>query len=333
MKPFNNTSLRRKTTINLAEALGRYLAEISSKKRGGYNEKSLAKAWLNTPLATRPIGKITNIDITRIRDDWLTTLKPATVVRRLAIISHLYTIARKDWGLTRLANPVELVRRPTVSNARSRRLYEHIKLRGISTKECPLNELDWLIRATSSRHLPIIMVLAVETGMRRSEIVGIRRENIDLVHGIIFLAMTKNGESRYVPLTPIARELLRQFVADKPLKGRIFPISPEAITRAFIRSRVKARKQYEQLCKQHGRRPRQEYFNDLRFHDLRHESTSRLATVFDAHELAKVTGHKDTRMLLRYYHPNGRELAQKLSRSKLGKRQREKLRQHQVSIL
>lgn len=285
---------------------------------------------MRTTLSQRPIGSILSTDLTRIRDEWLQHLKPSTVVRRLALISHLYTVARKDWSMPMLANPVQLVRRPVVQNGRTRRIYTRIMLRGVSAQECPRNELQWIVRATRSRELPIIIVLAVQSGMRRSEIAGIRRENIDLVHGTIFLSMTKNGESRYVPLTPLAKHLLRQYVADKPSKGRIFAGTPEAITRAFIRARRKARRQYEDLCHKYKRTPREEYFVDLRFHDLRHESTSVLATVFEMHELAKVTGHKDTRMLLRYYHPHGRELAKKLTRSALGKRQLEKLRQERV---
>lgn len=326
MKTISRKGLRRKTTPTLSEALDRYLAEVSITKRGGDNEHSLARAWRRTTLSQRPIGSVFASDLNRIRDEWLKSLKPATVVRRLALLSHLYTVARKDWGMTLLANPVQLVRRPVVQNGRTRRLYTRIMLRGVSVAECPRNELEWLLRSTRSQELPTIIMLAVETGMRRSEIAGIRRENIDLVHGTIFLSMTKNGDSRHVPLTPLAKHLLRKFVENKPTRGLIFCISPEAITRAFIRARLKARRQYEDLCRKYGRKPRDEYFMDLRFHDLRHESTSVLATVFEMHELAKVTGHKDTRMLLRYYHPHGRELAQKLTRSALGKRQLEKLR-------
>ncbi len=311
----------------MTEALERYLSEISAHKRGGYNEYSLARVWFRSPLSQRQIGSIFNTDLIRLRDDWLSRLKPATVVRRLALLSHMYTVARKDWGMPMLANPVQLVRRPVVENSRTRRLYEHIKLRGIPDDVCPRTELEWLIRSTRSKELPTVMLLAAETGMRRSEIAGIRRENLDLVHGTIFLSMTKNGDSRYVPLTPFAKDILRRFVVNKSGKGRIFSITPEATTRAFIRARQKARRDYEALCHRFGRKPREEYFNDIRFHDLRHESTSRLASVFEMHELAKVTGHKDTRMLLRYYHPHGRELALKLARSTLGKKQQQKLRE------
>tara|TARA_R110000851_G_scaffold333531_2_gene514920 strand:- start:868 stop:1878 length:1011 start_codon:yes stop_codon:yes gene_type:complete len=330
MKTISRKSPRRKTTPTLDQALDRYLTEVSQTKRSGDAETSLARAWRKTPLAQRPIGSILNTDLIRMRDDWLTKYKPATVVRRLALISHLYTVARKDWAMPLLANPAQLVRRPTVQDGRTRRIFTRIMLRGVSVQECPRNELEWIVQATRSRELPIIVMLAVETGMRRSEIAGIRRENVDLVHGTIFLSMTKNGESRFVPLTPLAKHVLRQYLANKPTRGRIFSISPEAITRSFIRARRKARRQYEELCRKYQRKPREEYFTDLRFHDLRHESTSVLATVFEMHELAKVTGHKDTRMLLRYYHPHGRELAKKLTRSNLGKRQLEKLRQERM---
>jgi len=58
--------------------------------------------------------------------------------------------------------------------------------------------------------------------------------------------------------------------------------------------------------------PAQNFLVDLRFHDLRHEATSLLAAIFPMHELAKITGHKDPRMLMRYYHPKAEELAKRL---------------------
>ena len=169
--------------------------------------------------------------------------------------------------------------------------------------------------------------------MRRSEVVGIQREHLDLMHGVIHLPHTKNGRARDVPLTPLAREALRRWVTGKPMRGRIFAMRPGSVTRAFIRARRRARLRYEALCRHHGRRPNTAYFRDLRFHDLRHEGTSQLATVFQIHELAKVNGNVDTRMLLRYYHPHGRELAQKLARSPLGKRQLEQLRRERLEGL
>lgn len=316
----------------LAEALDRYLNEVSAGKKGHVQECSVARAWLGTRLAQRRVDRIRNTDLIQIRDAWLSDRAASTVVRRLAFLSHVYTVIRKDWGFPALANPVQLVRRPAVDDARDRRLFDRITLRGVSEDECPRQELDWIIRESHSAELPTIIIVAKETGMRRSEVAGIRRENLDLVHGVVHLPHTKNGRARDVPLTPVAKEELRRWVAGKPMRGPIFTMKPGSITRAFIRARRRARQRYEGVCRRHGRRPSAAYFNDLRFHDLRHEGTSQLATVFQIHELAKVNGNVDTRMLLRYYHPNGRELAKKLARSSLGKRQLEEIRRQREAL-
>lgn len=317
---------RRKTYPTLTEAFTRYEQEVSRFKKSATQELSIMKCWRNTFLANRTLNRIRHTDLKRLRDEWLQNRKPATVVRRLALLSHLFTVARKEWDFTMLANPVQLVSRPTVDDARDRRLFERIKLRGISTEECPTHELEWIIKATRSKELPTILVLAVETCMRRSEIVGIQRQDVDLMHSVVRLRDTKNGQSRDVPLTPVAREALRKWLAGKPLRGPIFEMQPGSVTRAFIRARDRAKRLYEKLCKTHNRRPKEHYFSDLRLHDLRHEGTSRLATVYAAHELAKITGHNSTKMLLRYYHPRGWELARKLTRSLLGRKQLLKLR-------
>ncbi|WP_301233943.1 site-specific integrase [Pandoraea cepalis] len=199
-------------------------------------------------------------------------------------------------------------------------------MRGVAAADCPRSELDWIIQSTSSKELPVIVTLAAETAMRRAEICHIRREHVDLMHGVVHLPDTKNGTSRDVPLTPWARESLRQYLAGRPTRGPIFTVTPGAATRAFIRARMRARTRYEDLCRSLGRRPNPLLFSDLRLHDLRHEATSVLAPIFQLHELAKISGHKSTRMLLRYYHPDGRELARKIARSPLGRKQSERIR-------
>lgn len=318
MKP---SRLRRAVPPTLSTAVTRYLAEVSPLKKSQSAEKSIAKVWLAARIASRPIDRIRNSDLIALRDEWATEKAASTVVRRLAFLSHVFTVARKDWGWTELANPVQLVRRPTVNDARDRRVIDSIRMRGVPESECPRSEIDWIIQSTSSKELPIVVTLAAETAMRRTEICTIRREHVDLLHGVIHLPDTKNGTSRDVPLTPWARESLRRYLAGRPTRGPIFTISPGAATRAFIRARLRARDSYEKVCRERGRRPNPAFFRDLRLHDLRHEATSVLAPIFELHELAKISGHKSTRMLLRYYHPDGRELARKIARSPLGRRQ------------
>ena len=94
--------------------------------------------------------------------------------------------------------------------------------------------------------------------------------------------------------------------------GRVFRIRSDAVTRAFERAVVRAREVYLSSCKDSRKKPDPRYLTDLRFHDLRHEATSRLADIFPLHELTKITGHKDPRMLMRYYHPRAEDLAKRL---------------------
>ena len=275
------------------------------------------------------MDRIRSSDLTELRDEWLKDRAPATVVRRMAFLSHVYTVIRKDWGFDQLANPVQVVRRPAIDDARDRRLFDRITLRGLSEEQCPRQELDWIIQATRSSELPTILTVA---GNRHAPLGSgghpARAPGPDAWRGPPAPPRTA---ARDVPLT-------RSRAGATPLghrqaDARSHLRDARARSRAPSSARRRARLRYEALCRHHGRRPNTAYFRDLRFHDLRHEGTSQLATVFQIHELAKVNGNVDTRMLLRYYHPHGRELAQKLARSPLGKRQLEQLRRERLEGL
>ncbi|MDS1141709.1 site-specific integrase [Pusillimonas sp. SM2304] len=316
----------RKSAPTLRSALALYVVEIASQKNSIKQAKSLERIWNSTRLASRTIASIKNLDLHQIMDEWLETLAPSTVCRRVAMISHMYTIARKKWGFDWIPNPVELVQLPAVDDARDRRLFDHMRLRGVSEDECPRNELDWIINATRSAQLPTILWLAVETAMRRAEITRIERQHIDLTRDTIYIPITKNREPRIVPLSPWAKYVLRLYLHGRPRRGPIFTLDPDGVTKAFIRARTKAKENYHALCAKYGRRPQPAYFDDLRFHDMRHEATSRLANVYQIHQLAKITGHKDPKMLLRYYHPDGYDLSRILAKSELGRRQLDYIR-------
>jgi integrase len=242
--------------------------------------------------------------------------------------------ARKEWGMESLSNPLELVRKPQPNNARTRRIAvakpadtpeageEAADQK--SSRDTPDDELARVIAATGSSFLPAIIRLAVETAMRHGEIVGLRWEHIDLQDRVAHLSKTKNGEPRDVPLSSKAVAVLEVLIPeenDDEQEGdeaeendsRVFKIRGDAVTRAFERAVERARKAYEDECKAAKVRPDPKYLLDLRFHDLRHEATSRLAAIFPMHELTKITGHKDPRMLMRYYHPRAKDLAKRLT--------------------
>ncbi|MEM5387904.1 site-specific integrase [Paraburkholderia phymatum] len=314
--------------VTLHEALRRYEAEISQGKKGSVQEASVLKVWTGIPLAKRSLASIRSVDVAKLRDEWLKDYKPATVLRRLAVLSHVFSVARKEWGMDSLPNPVELLRKPQPDNARTRRLVadsacETTKEDRNADRRAYDGELDRVAAASESALLPSIVWLAVETAMRRGEIVALRWEHVDLQHRVAHLPATKNGTARDVPLSSRAVTVLQSLKdsagARKPAKGArlepngpIFGIRSDAVTRAFERAVVRARKLYEDECRKAQGTPDTRFLVDLRFQDLRHEAVSRLASIFTLHELTKITGHKDPRMLMRYYEPRAEDLAKRL---------------------
>lgn len=267
-------------STTLREVLERYEREITPSKKGAAKEKSVIKKLLAEPLAARFMASIRGTDLAALRDQRLKIYSPKTVVNELALLSNVFNIARKEWGMESLSNPVEMVSKPRIKNARERRLSE--------------DELNKIIDNTGSRELPAIIRLLTETAMRRGELSKLRWENIDLKDRIAHLLDTKNGEDRTVPLSSRAMAALQAL--PRRIDGRVFGMSPDAITRAFSRA-----------CERTG-------IQDARIHDLRHEATSRLFEkgTLDMMEVASITGHKTLQMLKRYTHLKAKDLAQKL---------------------
>lgn len=299
-------------STTLTEALDRYTREVSIVKKGASAESYILKMLSALDLAKRPMASIRGSDIASLRDDWLEIYKPATVLRRLAVLSHVFSVARREWGMESLSNPVDLVRKPQPNNARTRRLAASPADETDSNRKTGDGELERVIAASGSEVLPAIICLAVETAMRRGEIVNLKWEHIDLKRRVAHLPATKNGTARDVPLSTRAIEALSERKSGRK-SGRVFAIRADAVTRAFDRAVTRARTQYELECVEADEQPDDRFLCDLRFHDLRHEATSRLADIFAMHELTKITGHKDPRMLIRYYHPAAAELAKRLA--------------------
>ncbi len=129
--------------------------------------------------------------------------------------------------------------------------------------------------------------------MRRGEILGLRWEHIDLQKRTAFVPITKNGQSRLVPLTVLALEILAKL--PRSIDGRVFPVNGPMLSAAIERARIKAD------------------LKDWHFHDLRHMAITRLAEKLpNLIELSAVSGHKSLAMLKRYYHPNAEQLARKI---------------------
>lgn len=274
---WRDSSEAERTTLH--EALERYGREVTALKRGKSQENYLVRLLADEPLARLTLARVRSADVAGAVDVWRKAgYAPATIARRLSIVSHVFETARKSWGMESLANPVRLIKLPQLRNARERRVSD--------------DELDVLCGATQSAILPAIVRLAVETGMRRGELVSLRWEYVDLGRRVLHIPDSKNGYPRDVPLSSRAASILGGI--PRNINGRVFDCREDTITQAMDRA-----------CERAG-------LENLRFHDLRHEATSRLAEKLSVHELAKVTGHRDLRMLMRYYHPRAEDLAKKL---------------------
>lgn len=278
---FVNLGLAERTIF--AEIIERYIVEVLPTMRGGKADYIRLKALARRPIAKLNMVALTPQKIAKHRDERLKEVAPATVIRELSYFSSIITYARKEWGIN-INNPIALVSKPKNPQGRSR------ILNNVET-----NALLEALKATGRRSiwmLPLVK-LALETAMRRSELLGLRWEHIDLSRRTIFLQLTKNGTSRTVPLSSGAIQILREM--PRNLDGRVFPLSHEVVSQAFNRARKRAG------------------VKDVRFHDLRHMAVTRLAERLpNLIELSAVSGHKSLAMLKRYYHPNAEQLAEKL---------------------
>lgn len=149
-------------------------------------------------------------------------------------------------------------------------------------------------------------MLALETAMRRGELLALDWDNIRLQDRVAYLPLTKNGSSRSVPLSSTAVAVLEGLTSNAAR-----PRFPHHRQRVGIRVCTRSNASEAHICR--GRRDRRPTFVDLHFHDLRHIAISRLAEKLpNVIELAAVSGHRDVRMLNRYYHVRAEDLAEKL---------------------
>ena len=265
----------------LGELLNRYLQNITPYKKGFENETYRINAWLRHPLAKRAISTIRGPDFAIWRDKRLKNGIGASTIRKdLSIISNLYNIAKTEWGFETIVNPIQSIRAPKLPKGRDRRLFS--------------GELQKLMSALEETHeVKVIVQLAIETGMRRAELLSIEWRNVDLKSRYLILPDTKNGESRVVPLSSKALAIFDGIYRGS--SANVFRTTPNAVTQAFRRACIRAG------------------LEDLRFHDLRHEATSRFFELgLNTMEVSAITGHKTLSMLKRYTHLKATDLALKL---------------------
>lgn len=274
----------RPATVRLADLLSRYEREVSSRKKGSSSESYRLRAMMADSIAATPLDKLTTARLADYRDDRLTKVGPSSIRRELAILAHCLEVARREWGLGLTVNPMAELRLPSAAPNRERRVTpEEVQRLALALRKC------------RNKLLVSVVNLAIHTGMRRSELLGLTWRNVDLKRGLAFLPDTKNGHSRHVPLSPAAREVLTELDQGGPA-DRVLPMSANAVRLSW--ERLKRRAKVE----------------GLHFHDLRHEAISRFFEAgLSVPEVSLISGHRDPRMLLRYTHLRPEAVAQRFA--------------------
>ena len=255
------------------------LPKLKSHKIVTYKLNFLSRLWLGEII----VVNLTKGHLEQFCKDRKLVVKDGTIKSELMLIKRIVKIATDKWNYGIPFNAFYGIELPSPHKPRNRR----------ATQE----ELSILIAHANKQrntYISTIIQFAVETGMRRSEILKLKWIDVNLKTRIASLYDTKNGDERHIPLTKTAVQLLYNLTQ---LSDFVFPISANCLRLAWERCRKKSN------------------IKGLRFHDLRHEAVSRYFEMgLSVPEVALISGHKDVRQLFRYTHLKPESLIAKYSK-------------------
>ena len=268
------------TRHTMAELTDRYSRDVlPTKAESTRTTQQRQLDWWREELGTFTLADCTPAVIAEARDNRARQSSGPTANRYLAVLSHAFTVARKEWGWVE-SNPVFAVTKAKEPRGRVRFLSDDER-----------EQLLAACRTSPSKWLYPVVILALSTGMRSGEVMGLTWGRVDMKHGRILLEDTKNNERRVIPLVGHALVLLQEHAKVRRIDtellwpGQRSPDKPVNLQHPWEDAVAKAS------------------LEDFRFHDLRHSAASYMlmngATIA---ELAEVLGHKTLQMVKRYSH-------------------------------
>jgi integrase len=311
---FRGLEARRRT---LGEAIDRYLLEELPRKRNGSTHRSNLPYWrkhlghlkladITPAILVEYRGKLSRETFTRANpQSSRTTLNegeeprrfrrsPGTVNRYLAVLSHVFTVARKEWHWVS-HNPFEGVAKLREGRGRVRFLSEE--------------ERTALLRETAKDPvLHAFVVLALSTAARAGELWNLKWQDVDLKEGRLLLRVTKNATARTAWLHAEARRLLTEHGKIRHLGQALVFVSPSG-------RRYHCEKLFRTACEAAG-------IENFRFHDLRHSAATYLAREGASEQQLKAIGGWKSGVVSRYVHlaaTETRDVVQKMNEKILGK--------------
>ena len=273
-----SSEARRRT---LADAIDRYLTVTlpHAKRRKNASEQTRLLNWWREELGSKPLVSITPTVIAEVRDKLTRAesrgkpLSGSTINRRITALSGVLTVAVKEYGWI-AKNPIANVARLEDSKGRERFLSDVERQRLLA--ECEHSECA---------ALSAVVQLALATGARKGELLGLQWTGVDLDRRKMRLLDTKNGDSRTIPLAPTAVSVLKHWRSGRVPAGAVFPLGKATLDKAWQAARDAAG------------------LHDVRFHDLRHTAASYLAmSGASLMDIAAILGHKTLAMVKRYSH-------------------------------
>lgn len=275
---FKNCKLAEQTIV--AELLDRYLECPLLSDANSRSSRSRCKP-LRTHLGRFTLRTLSSQHLAQYRDQRLEVASDMTVIHELNLLHRVLVLATSEWGIA-LLEDIPTVRLPKRPTGRVRRLNP--------------NEENALHRAMVEHpNLEDIVNIAIETGMRRGELVTIKWADIDFTKSTLNIPETKTDVPREIPLSSKATQILKTR-SETSADRYVFPMDAGVVTREFTSA-----------C-------RRASIENLRFHDLRHEAISRFFEQgLNVIEVASISGHRTLDMLNRYTHPRAEDLAVKLN--------------------
>jgi hypothetical protein len=269
----------------LSDLIDRYIKDILIRKPQSIAAQKAQLLWWKDKIGEYILSDVTPGLIAEQRDKLANAMSarnkitsPATVNRYMASLSHAFSIAVREWEWVE-DSPIRKISKLKEPRGRVRFLSDDER-----------NKLLDICINSSYPHLHLIVVLALSSGARKMEILGLKWQDISFERNIITLYQTKNNEIRTISITSMVLELLKEHSKVRHINSDfIFPskngLKPIDITRPWEAALRKAN------------------IEDFRFHDLRHSAASYLAmSGASLAEIAEVLGHKTLQMVKRYSH-------------------------------
>ena len=263
----------------VSDAIDRYMRDVLVRKAEGTRLNQAAQLkWWRHAIGDLKLDEVTPALLVEARDELSRGRSAATVNRYLAALSHVFTQCAGEWQWLRYHPMRGVVQRLKEPPGRVRYLDRD-----------EIEDFLAACRQSSNSSLFPVVLIALSTGMRRGEILGLRWKDVSLERRLIVLSKTKNRERRGIPITEQVLESLmslqRYTHTDLLFPSSTVPPKPLDIRAPFNRALTAAG------------------IEEFRFHDLRHTCASYLAmNGASEREIAEVLGHKSLSMVKRYSH-------------------------------